>query len=68
MHEKTCTKISNSWSPGIVECVAEYIFLISIKNKEKNKKIKKAKESKEEKSISVEHLTGYDDTVCKKAA
>ena len=37
----------------IIECVSEYIFLIS-----------KKKKKRKEKGISVENLTGYDDIVC----
>ena len=35
------------------------------KKKKKKKRRQKAKETKEEKTISVENLTGYDDTACK---
>ena len=48
---------------GIVQCVSEYIFLIS-KQKQKTRRQKKEKETKEEKRISLENLTGYDDIVC----
>ena len=42
----------------IVECVSNYIFLIS------GKKRQKALETKEEKITSAENLAGYDDIVC----
>ena len=49
----------------IVECISQYIFLISKRKKSKRiKKTKKAKEIKEENKIFVKNLTGYDDTFC----
>ena len=56
-------------SARIVECVSEYIFLISKKKKKKKKKTKitrrqKVKETKEEKKISVKNLTRYNNFVC----
>ena len=61
--KKSCFRKLAGWkfyyhSPArIVECVAEYTFLISKTNKQTNKKtrIKKAKETKEEKRISPEN-------------
>ena len=49
----------------IVECLLEYIFLISYKKKQTTAtRKKKPKETKEEKRISVQNLTGYDNIVC----
>ena len=61
--KKSCFRKLAGWkfyyhSPArIVECVAEYTFLISKTNKQTNKKtrIKKAKETKEEKRLSPEN-------------
>ena len=49
-----------------MECVSEFMFLISKIQKQTNKqkRMQKAKETTEEKRFSVENLTGYDDIVC----
>ena len=44
-------------------CIRIYIFNLNKKQKKKTRQ--KGKETKEEKTISVENLTEYDDTVCK---
>ena len=49
-----------------MEFLSEYIFLISIKNKQ-NKNKKTQKKVKEEKRISVRYLTRYDNIVCEYA-
>ena len=54
-------------SARIVECVSEYIFLISQNQKDRTRRQKKAKETKEENRISLENLTGYSDIVCELA-
>ena len=69
LRQKKYTWKSGRWnlfyhSPAcIVECVSEYIFLIS--EKRKKTRTQKAKETKEEKRISVENLTKYHDIICK---
>ena len=47
----------------IVECVSEYIFLISKKTNKQTRR-QKANETKDKKRISVENLTGHADIVC----
>ena len=54
---------------GIIKCVSEYTFLIkkttTTKKKQKKKtRRQKVKETKEEKSMSVENLSGFDESVC----
>ena len=48
--------------PDEIECLSEYIFLISNKNTKKRRR-QKAKETKEEKRISVQNPAGYEDIV-----